>query len=240
MLVALDLTSRQAERVITQAVRAHAKLEIDPRPEFLDTPLWGSLEANDQGLLVVNLLDGVTDQKLPALVGAMCDVRTILSEQLYLFSTVIVDASVETAPRRCKLAVPESMQVANRRRFTRVQPTEPVPVRVTVPHAPDPVVGSLTNINRTGLGCRITRKVSDDLMLIGDEVQLEFVLPWVNQVYTLPSEVCTKTVTTDHDHIIVGLEFIARTAATRASLELLRAALASETERLMDTDGEVQ
>lgn len=238
MLVALDLTVRQAARVLAQAVRTHAKLEIDPRPEFLDAPLWGSVEGQERDLLAVKLLTGGDAIALPKLVGAMCDVRTILSEQLYLFTTVIVDVAAETAPRRLHLAAPQNVQVANRRRYTRKSPLEPIPVRLTLAGRPDPYVGSLANISRTGLACRVLRRELEELLFIGDEVQLEFVLPWATQIYSLPAQICGKNLAPDQEHVSVGFEFIAQTAATQATLELLRVALDNETERLTELDGE--
>jgi len=65
------------------------------------------------------------------------------------------------------------------------------------------------------------------------------VLPWAPQVYALPATVCTKTVCHDRSNMLVGLEFAAQTPATRATLELLRAALDSETRRLTEMDGDV-
>ncbi len=238
MLVTLDLTTRQTTRVLEQAVQNKAKLEVDPRPEFLETPLWCAIERREQDLLVVNVLDVDDDTSFVRLIGAMCDVRTILSEQLYLFSTVIVDALENTAPKRLSLAIPEAIQVANRRRFTRKSPTEPVPVRLTIPGVPQPAVGSLGNISRNGLGCRVSRKELDDALFIGDQAQLEFVLPWINQIYALTAEICTKNTCHDADQMLVGFEFIANDAASRATLELLRVALDNETERLIETDGD--
>ncbi len=236
MLMALDLTTRQGDRVLAQAVRTHAKFEIEPRPEFLDSPLWGSLESRDQNLLIVNLTNAGKEVPAAALVGVMCDVRTILSEQLYMFSTVIVEAADAGGSRRLTLAVPDAIQVANRRRFARKSSLEPIPVRLTVPGAPESFVGSMANINRTGLGCRVKRRELDGLLLIGEEVQVEFMLPWAHQVYTLPSEVCTKTPCEDREYMLAGFEFVAKTPASQASLDLLRTALDSETERLTDME----
>lgn len=239
MLLALDLTARQATRVLTQAVRLRAKLEIDPRPVFLDTPLWGTLEGREQELLVVQLMETRQELVGASLIGAMCDVRAVLSGQLYLFSTLIADATDNTAPRRLTLAVPEVVQVANRRRFTRRSPIEPIPVRLTVPGARDPFVGNLANISRNGIGCRVAKRELEDLLLIGNEVRVEFVLPWTNHVYSLPAEVCTKNECYDQDHLIIGLEFRADEAAARATLELLRTALDNETQRLTEMDGDI-
>lgn len=236
MLVTLDLTVRQASRMLAEAVKSRAKLEIDPRPEFRETPLWGTLEGRNQDLLQVNLVDTVHPQTVAELLGVMCDVRTILSGQLYLFSTVILEATDNSAPRRLGLALPDAIQVANRRRYARRSPIEPVPVRLLQGAGTQPLVGTMTNISRSGLGCRLPRQQAEDQLLIGDEVQLEFALPWLNQVYTLPSEVCTKSSSLDPDHLTVGFEFVARDAACRATLELVRAAIDNETRRLTEEE----
>lgn len=238
MLLALDLTPRQAARVLAEAVRRRAKMEIDPRPEFLESPLWGTLESRDQDLLLVYLLDAGHNMTPAKLIGAMCDVRTILSDQLYLFSTVIVDAADATTPQRLTLAVPEGVQVANRRRFSRRSPVEPIPVRLTIGGSPQPHIGTLMNISRTGLGCRAARRDLDALLLIGDEVQIEFVLPWTHQVFALPGEICVKNPCHDPDQMIVGIEFRASGAAGQATLELLRTTLDNETQRLTEMGGD--
>ncbi|MCK4343116.1 MAG: PilZ domain-containing protein [Phycisphaerae bacterium] len=238
MLVALDLTARQAARVLAQALQTHAKLEIEPRPEYFESPLWGRLESRVQDLLIVHLVDAGREFPLAALIGAMCDVRTIMSGQFYMFTTVIVDTGEGTAPRRLCLAVPDAIQVANRRRHTRKNPIEPVPVRLTLPGVGEPFVGHLANIGRGGLGCRVLQRELDELLLIGNEVRLEFMLPWMSRVYSLPSEVCSKTLSHDKDHLLVGFEFCAPDAAAQATLELLRSVLDNETQRLTEIDGE--
>lgn len=240
MLVALDLTVRQVARVLAQAVQTQAKLEIEPRPETHDSSLWGSLESRQQDLLQVNLLDAGDQTPPAALIGATCDVRTVLSGQLYLFSTFIVDATDDSAPPRLTLAVPEAIQVANRRRFARKSPSEPVPVRLVVPSTPEPFIAHLANIAATGLGCRVLRRELDDVLFIGDRVEIEFVLPWANHIYQLPSTVCSKTPCRDRDHMLVGFEFVALdNAAARASLDLLRSVLHTETTRLTELEGDL-
>lgn len=239
MLVALDLTARQSARVLAQALRTHAKLEIEPRPEHCTMPLWGTLELREQDRLQVSLLGTGPDAPLTSLIGAMCDARTILSEQLYLFSTYIVEATDDTAPLRLKLAAPDAIQVANRRRFARKTPTEPVPVRLTLPGWPEARVGTLTNVAANGLGCRLPRRDFDPVLFIGDELELEFVLPWTDHVYALPATICNKTPCHDLEYMNVGFEFVtSKNAATRANVDLLRAALQTETARLTELEGD--
>ncbi len=237
MLVALDLTARQAARVLEQAVRSRVKLEIDPRPEATGALLWGTLEGREDDIFLVNLYHPGAQAALPHLVGAMCDVRMILSDQLCMFSSFVVDVRDNTVPQRLTLAVPDTIQVANRRRFTRKTPTEPVPVRLSLGPAQGNFVAILCNIGPTGLGCRTTNPELDEALLIGDEVQLEFVLPWAHDVFTVRASVCTKNGTGEEGHMTVGFDF--NLAQSDASLESLRAALNDEAARLTEMDSDL-
>jgi hypothetical protein len=237
MLVTLDLTARQAQRVLGQAIRGRVKLEIEPRPEAENTLLWGTLSAREKDLLVVDLYDHQAHpDPLDVLVGAMCDARLILSGQLCLFSTFILDVADNAAPRQLMLAVPETIQVANRRRFARRAPIEPVPVRFLPSGAAAPLVAILSNIGPTGLGCRVVNRELEDLLFIGDEVEVEFVLPWSNEVYTLRATVCSKNRCREEGHLLVGFEFVVQ--ENEAALVRLRAALSDETARLTEKEGE--
>jgi hypothetical protein len=235
MLVTLDLTTRQAHRVLLQAIRTRAKLEIEPRPEAISALLWGTLAGQEQDSLLVDLHDAGQDITLAALVGAMCDVRTILSGQLCLFSSHIVDATARAVPQRLMLAVPDTIQVANRRRFTRKAPIEQVPVRIAVPATEAPFVAILSNIGPSGLACRAVNPEVDDILFIGDRVQVEFVLPWSNEVYTLPASTCSKARCREEGHLLIGFEFMS--AEDDAHLAHLRAALNDEAARLTEQEG---
>jgi hypothetical protein len=236
MLVTLDLSARQAQRVLGQALRTRATLEIEARPEVHNALLWGTLAARERDMLVVNLHDPCDAASLRTLIGAMCDVRMILSDDLCLMSTFVVDVGDETVPRQLMLAVPETVQVANRRRFARKAPIEPVMVRFLAPDAPSPQVATLTNIGPTGLACRMTSAEAGELLYIGDQVELEFVLPWSNEVYTLAAIVCNKNRCREEGHVIVGFEFAA--PESDAALLRLRVALSDETAHLTEREGE--
>ena len=235
MLITLDLTTRQAHRVLLQAIRTRAKLEIEPRPEAISALLWGTLAGQEQEALLVDLHDADHDVAPTALVGAMCDVRTILSGQLCLFGSHILDVSTHAVPQRVTLAVPDTIQVANRRRFTRKAPIEPVPVRIALPATPAPFVAILSNIGPRGLACRAVQPDVDDLLFIGDLVQLEFLLPWSNEVYALPASACSKTRCREEGHLLIGFEFVA--PEDDASLTHLRTALNNEAARLTEQEG---
>ncbi len=238
MLVTLDLTTRQATRALAQAVQTRTKLEIEPRPEGCAILLWGTLASREGDLLQVDLHQVARDVSLSQLIGAMCDVRTILAGQLCLFSTVIVDASDAAVPHRLLLAVPETVQVANRRRYARKTPADPVPVRLRVAGQDQPFVLSLANIGPNGTACRARRAELDDALFIGDVVELEFALPWSSEIYRLPASVCGKMACADPEQMVVGLEFTcADHDPSAVGLEHLRAAINSEAARLIEMDG---
>lgn len=237
MLITLDLTARQAARVLSQAVHTHAKLEIEPRPDSCSALLWGCVAGQEQDLLQVDLFETGRDVVLSALIGAMCDVRTILSGQLCIFSTFIADAQSAAIPPRISLATPETIQVANRRRFARRATTEPVPVRLAIPGTPAPLVAVLVNIGPSGIGCRLVDGLQDDPLFIGDEIEVEFLLPWSDQVFTSPACVCNKNPCREEGHMLVGLEFIPR--GNEAALDRLRTALSEQTAFLTEMEGDL-
>lgn len=240
MLVALDLTPRQAARVLAQAVQTRAKLEIEPRPDGCRALLWGTLIGAERDLLRVELHDRGHELPLASLVGAACDVRAILSGQLYLFSTFVIDVADNTTPQRLVLAAPDSVQVANRRRFVRSTPLEPVAVRLAVAGAREPLATDLVQIGPGGLACRAAAAAAEDALFIGDAAQVEFLLPWASTVFTLAATVCSKTRGPDRDHVTVGLEFaLAADGTAPPDLERLRAALADETARLSESNGDL-
>ncbi|MEW6250266.1 MAG: PilZ domain-containing protein [Planctomycetota bacterium] len=236
MLVALELHPRQAARVLAQAVRTRVKLEIEPRPEAHNRLLWGTLVERQQDTLLVELHEDGQQRPLAALVGAMCDVRTILSGQLCLFSTFILEARGDAVPARIALAVPDAIQVANRRRFARKAPADPIHVRVLPPGSPVPLIVALANISARGLGCHALSRELDEHLYIGDEVMLEFALPWCGEAFRLPASVCTKAPAGEPGHLLIGFELLPRASA---AIERLRAALTDETVRLTETDGEL-
>ncbi|MBK9118341.1 MAG: PilZ domain-containing protein [Phycisphaerales bacterium] len=237
MVVVLDLTARQAARVLAQAVHTRAKLELEPRPEQCSELLWGTLAGRQDEALQIDLHDCDHVPALDLLVGAMCDVRTILSGQLCMFSSYFLEVQSSRVPRRLTLAVPSAIQVANRRRFARRNPTEPVPVRLTLGSQHPPYVAILANIGPQGLGCRVVSRELDDLLLIGDELQIEFVLPWCSDLFTLPAAVCSKTPCGEEGHMIVGLEFVSQ--GHEGTVARIAAAIDDEAARLSERGGEL-
>lgn len=205
MLAAIDLTHKQAARVLEQALRSRARLEIEPRRRR--ETLTGNLAGREGDFLRVELHDAGRDWSLADLAGAFCDVRTVLSGQLYRFCTCIVTTLTDAVPQAILIAVPEIVQVANRRRYDR----KPVPgsrlIEVWPRASREPLVGVLREIGLGGLSCRLPRRDADDFLLIDDPARVRFELPGAGEPFDLGVTVCVKTPTSDRNHLDVGLEF---------------------------------
>jgi hypothetical protein len=205
MLAVIDLTHRQANRVLEQALRTRAQVELEPRRG--DRSLLGQLAGREEGLLRVDLHDYGQDWTLTALTGAFCDVKAILSGQLYLFCSCIVTVAESTVPQRLLLSVPDMIQVANRRRFDRYALPQPPRIDVMIDGAEAGLPGLLCEVGLGGLGCELPRREADDRLLIDDVVRVRFELPNVGLPLELSASVCIKAAGTDEGHLRVGLEF---------------------------------
>ncbi|MGE0478884.1 MAG: PilZ domain-containing protein [Phycisphaerae bacterium] len=238
MLLMIDLTPRQAGRVLEQARRARVKLEIEPRNRPNDEPLVGTLEELDPRTLRIDLHGAGSDQSLTNLIGAFADVRMTLSGQSYLFTACITDTHDAVSPPRLSLGLPGTVHLANRRRFPRLAATVPAPVRLRVALRDDPerpagrapsdtFNGILGNVGPQGLACRMNRAEVEPLVLLGDEVRVTFELPGRPESYELPAIVCDKHAGEERDQLILGLEFelASDEPRLRATAERLHAAL---------------
>lgn len=241
MQAVIDLNSRQANRVIEQAVRAQAELEIEPRTRQ-DEVLRGTLVGRDEELLRVDLATQTSTLPLYALLGAYCDVRTVLSGQLYMFGSCVVDAIQDAATQRLILRRPDGIQLANRRRFERRALSEFSQVRLWPSASTTPYVGELCNLSGDGLAARFIRGELDELLLVGDDVRVSFEAPGAGEVFELPATVCNKTVTSDAQQLIIGLEYqmVPTDPVTRMAVDRLQALLCDQTSSShSEQDGEL-
>lgn len=227
MVVTFDLTSRQLARVLEQAVRNRASFEIEPRTWPENQILRGTVANRDGNLLRIELDDTPAEFPLTGLIGAFCDVRTVLSGQMYLFSTCVVDVADSGVPRRLVLATPTMIQLVNRRRFERRPVTGNSPVRVEAGGADDSPVGELLDISADGLACRVTGDDFDDVFFVGDEIRVSFELPDHGGSFDLPAIICNKKPATDGQEHTIGLKFkpCANDLAARDVLHRLRGIL---------------
>ena len=236
----MDLTPRQARRVLEQALRTQAELEIEPRTRPEDEPLSGRIVGQDGNLLRVDFKQGAPRLPVSALVGAFCDVRLVLSGQLYLFSTCVVDVLDTQSPVRLLVAVPDTLQVANRRRFERRTISEFTQVRLWPQGSKTPYICELCNISGDGLACRMVRGELEELLLVGDEVRVRFGMMHSGEIFELLSVVCNKSVTPDRTQLIVGVEFRMSPTdpQTMDGVRRLRTALCELATNAPEMDGE--
>ncbi|MCH7872274.1 MAG: hypothetical protein IID33_11295 [Planctomycetes bacterium] len=239
MSYAFDLTKRQADRVLLQALRTQTRLEIEPRGWQGEPPICGALKSIDANLLSIELDRDARPLPLSALVGAFCDVQTVLSDQVYTFGTCVLHVYDATTPRRLVLAVPESVQVCNRRQFVRRPAPQTSIVHIVLPHFSEPCTGELCSASGNGMACRVARDLEDEF-LIGEPAQTRFELPGLEEFFDLPTIICNKTPSSDGNGLVVGLQFDLDddNPGQRQAIERLRAFLCSATAITSETEGD--
>ena len=239
MELLIDLTPRQAARVLEQALRAHAVLELEPRNLPEEKPLQAVLTGREGELLAVRL-DAV-DSRIPlnALIGAFCEVQTALSGELYSFTSCILDVSEKDGIQRVFLVIPETIHVRNRRQFERTNATIASQVRVHSPVQPAPAVGLLANVSADGLACNLPGTDLDQALTLGDELRVTFELAGFDEQFDLPTVLCNKQLTPDKQQLCLGMQFNVRpdNTAAQQTLQRLRAALYELMTNITDMDG---
>jgi hypothetical protein len=206
MEMVLDLTVRQAARVLEQALRSRATVQVEPRTWPAEQFLQGRLVGRDGTVLRLDVERQTVDLPLTALVGVCCDVRTILSDQLYLFATAIVDVHDTDTPPRLLLNAPAAVQVANRRRFARQAVGSGAAARVRIRPDGEWRTVELFNVGPAGLAFRAARPELDEHLLIGDDIDLLLQLPRLPNPLHARATICSKTPA--GEDLVVGVDFV--------------------------------
>lgn len=137
MLLTVDLTARQAARILERAVRRRAVVELEARNRSDAELLRATVIRLDGGLICAELAAdcGVTPLDL---IGAFCEARMSLGGDLFFFTVCALDVPDGDLPNRILLSRPEVVQVANRRRYERTNATIASQARVYPLQGPDP------------------------------------------------------------------------------------------------------
>lgn len=238
MLMAFDLQPRQAARVLEQALRARPDFTVEMRNMPDDEPLLGKLVAREGNLLVVELREYAIDAPLTTLIGAFCDIRTVLSGELYLMTCCVLDVGENPAPGQLLLSVPEHIQVANRRQCERTNATVASQVRVWAPGQSSASVGLLHNVSNDGLACDMPGLALDAALALGDRVRVSFELAGFEGNFEMNSVVFNKALDAAHQQLRLGLQFDTdeKDATAVEALKRLRAALQTLTNNLSSRD----
>ena len=241
MQLSIDLTPRQAARLLEQALRARAKLEIEPRNLPDGEMLKGELAGRDGELLVVEIRSETLRAPLNALIGAFCEMQTVLSGELYNFTTCVLDISEKDGVQRLHIVIPEFIQVRNRRQYERTNATVASQVRVHTPLQPAPAVGLLANVSVDGLACNLPGTELDKALTLGDELRVTFELAGFDEQFELPTILCNKQLTPDKQQLCLGMQFNVgpENPLAQQTLQRLRAALYELMTNLTDMDGAI-
>jgi len=239
MRMTLELTKRQTARVIEQAIRGAARLEIEPRHRADAPPLVGILRSREENRLRVDLDPEQIDFEPAVLMGVFCEVRLTLLNEMYLFTSCILDFADLTDVRRLQLALPDTIQVANRRKFERTNATVASQIRIWPEGQTSASVGLLQNVSAIGLACILPSVELDDALLLGDRVRVNFELAGFDENFELPACVCNKALTPKKDQLTLGLEFAvpAEDDVAQHTLDRIRAALFEMMTGLSNLDG---
>jgi hypothetical protein len=153
-------------------------------------------------------------EKYNVLIGTYCDAILELGENRYLFSTDVTRVE-PSGPIirgvRIYLTRPEVIQVAQRRRFRRIQLPQAAQVEIRwkgEDGSGGGGIGWLYNIGQEGLACRVDSALADRLW-IGQEIKIGFSLrPAELEHYALDAVICNKTPAGTPDRTILGMQFL--------------------------------
>lgn len=207
MNIAFDMTPRQTSRFFEQALRSNAELELETRATGQVCEFPGKLDGREGSLLRVRV-ESLPPSGLPlSMIGAFCDVRVQVDGQLYLFSAGVMDVLDGGLPVYLMLGTPETIQVANRRRFQRRAIPVAAQVRIAVAGQQPAHVALLADVSVEGMSCSLPNPESDLHLSIGDSALLSFELPGFDRRFELPAVICNKSVTPDKQLMTLGFEF---------------------------------
>jgi|GEM_PF-546512 len=156
-------------------------------------------------------------ERFGQLVGTYCDATVYLGDHFYLFSAdVRVVEQLESTEgqarvQRIYLSRPSVIQVAQRRRFRRLQVAKSTQVELRLKGEggnQNCGIAWLCNVSGDGLACRTEGRVAEQLY-IGEEMTVTFGLsPSESERFVLDTVLCNKTPAGTEGKMILGLQFL--------------------------------
>lgn len=242
MSYAIDLNERQTTRMLEQAIRYHAVVLLEPRiwapgevvrcrlessgspwspRRIYSAPLVVTTCPEDEPAITAasgrgsRTADIQLVERFTPLIGSYCDATLQLGENRYFFSTDVTRVDPVGPGRlgvQLYLTRPDVIQVAQRRRFRRIQLPRASQVEIRWPSPDGSIaggVGWLYNIGQDGIACRTDTLLADRLY-IGQEVVINFSLrPGEAEHFILDAIICNKTPAGTRDRTILGMQFLA-------------------------------
>ncbi len=169
------------------------------------------------------------------LLGVYCDVSLLMGEHRYFFNVDVVGVETDAQPPSdtyLTLACPEQIQVAQRRRYRRINLAHSTQVSLQWTGEEKKTIrgiGWLCNISQDGLACR-TEATNADQLCIGEPLYVEFNLGGgEDSHYSMDALLCSKTPAGSQGKIILGIQFLADSSNEKSSksVEALKKHLAA-------------
>ncbi len=255
MAFAIDLSERQSARTLEQAIRHQAATILETRLWPAADPIVCHLEralgpehkalTGAAGLVLVCEPggDATGEDATPSaedpdrvadryrqLVGTYCDLIIRLGEHLYLAATDVLKVEKPSAVHpevRIHVSRPETLQVAQRRVYRRIQLGSSSKVRMSWTRddeQPGEGIGWLCNVSAGGISCRVDAQLVDRLF-IGEPLRVEFRLsPTDPETFALDAVICNKTPAGSEGKMLIGMQFVTGTGheASELAAESLR------------------
>lgn len=206
MDMTLELSSRQANRLLEQARRTGATLEIEPRGPGARTTLTAVLLELDPRVIRVRLAETTAEDGLIELTGSFCDGRVQIDDELYSFSACILDVADERHPLEMTLTRPSVIQLNNRRRFERTTVRSASPISLWFAGQAEPCKGEIISISPMGLACRTGDSVND-FVCVDDHLRVMLELAGFDEPFELPAVICNKALDVPGQRLVLGLAF---------------------------------
>jgi len=239
MPYAINLNERQSARTLEQAIRHGSEVLLEARLWPDAEPITCRLEkppgpAQEKATVSKTLVlscsvnpgeprasvpyDSQSPEelieRLSQLVGSYCDLFIRLGDQVYLCSGDVTRVEPPAGNRRdvrLHLSRAQTIQVAQRRRFRRIDVADSSKVHLSWTKEDRSVnegIAWLCNVSPNGIACRADAHVVDQLW-IGDQVHIEFTLtPSDPERLVMEAVVCNKTPAGTAGKMIIGMQFL--------------------------------
>jgi len=202
--VTLPLDSRRAGRVLAQAARRKAKIELTPTGgQVTHSVVARVIETGSNSLLAL------TDSDVPRhwLPSSYCDAQLELNGVLYLFAACVLEIAHRDDQCCIRLDRPESVHMLQRRRFPRRRLARSTTVSIRSHAQPAASASaSLLNLSTDGMAC-LTGRSDAEILSVDDIITVRFQLSDEAKPLELESQVRGKTPGGDDHDVILNIRF---------------------------------
>lgn len=203
----LVLDDRRIARLLELAGRQRAPILLSVSSVPDHDALKGHIVSVDSESIYARV-DDATEADRQALPTACCEVTVALGGERFHFETAVLGVIGEDGRILVEMIRPTRVDRLPRRGCNRCDLHESVAVHLRDPDGASAwcCTGTLLNVGRDGLACRVDRADADRLS-IDDRLATRFDLLSADAPFTFVASVRAKTPAGDADKIILGLQF---------------------------------